>query len=437
MKKKLNGNMMIERGVSDFEELVLKCISKQGKMYIQESIKCYKAGAYRASIVNSWIALVFDLIDKIRELTLSGDGTAKSLLQKFENFQEQIQRGNNQALTSALEFEREIIQTVNQNLEFFNAQELVDLERLRKDRHRCAHPSFNEFDEPYIPSAEQARIHIRNVIEYVLSQPPVQGKSAINSVIQQISSSYFPKERDKAYEQLINSPLKNAKQSLQRGVVDTLLFSYFDSSHKLYFNSNVITALQALLNIDYQLVWDRIMIQLEKIFSNVDDEDFSSFLLLSIKLDNILSSLSQSVTDKANRYITTAPVENLFNIFEYSNANKLLQESSKDRLKSLDAKSLNKVLKISKPDECILNSAVNIYISSGTWDEANTNYQLVISPLINFLEEKHIKVIFMAASDGSADLKGSHGFDELLDLLIVREIVDNKRLGELKKKYSI
>lgn len=51
--------------LSDIEALSLRCRSDQSKAYISEALKCYKGGAYRAAIVTTWIAIVFDLIEGV------------------------------------------------------------------------------------------------------------------------------------------------------------------------------------------------------------------------------------------------------------------------------------------------------------------------------------------------------------------------------------
>jgi hypothetical protein len=48
----------------DLETLALRCRSEQSRDYIAEALLCYRSGAYRATIVSTWIATVFDLIDK-------------------------------------------------------------------------------------------------------------------------------------------------------------------------------------------------------------------------------------------------------------------------------------------------------------------------------------------------------------------------------------
>lgn len=169
---------MIE-SLADIEALAVRCRSEQSRGYISEAMQCYRAGAYRASIVSTWIAVVFDLIDKVRELAVSGDSTARAIEARYETYIKQIEQGNSAGIKSALEFEREILETCRDQLQFFDPQQFIDLTRLREDRHRCAHPSFQRVGMPYQPSAEQARVHVRNAIVHVLSQPPVQGKAAL------------------------------------------------------------------------------------------------------------------------------------------------------------------------------------------------------------------------------------------------------------------
>ena len=70
-----------------------------------------------------------------------------------------------------------------------------DLSRLVEDRNRCAHPSISSADELYQPSAELARYHLRNAVEYLLQHPPVQGKAALSKVMADIDGALFPTRR--------------------------------------------------------------------------------------------------------------------------------------------------------------------------------------------------------------------------------------------------
>ena len=52
--------------LGDLDELILSCRNEDGRKYIAEAVRCYKAGAYRA--LHLWfdmvIAVVYDLLSK-------------------------------------------------------------------------------------------------------------------------------------------------------------------------------------------------------------------------------------------------------------------------------------------------------------------------------------------------------------------------------------
>ncbi len=69
----------------DLDELVLRCKDQEARKYIAEAVVCYKNGAYRACIVTTWIAVVYDFVYKLRQLELTGDKNAKLNFRNFEN----------------------------------------------------------------------------------------------------------------------------------------------------------------------------------------------------------------------------------------------------------------------------------------------------------------------------------------------------------------
>lgn len=63
--------------IAGFDELILQCSNEHARTQIREAVKCYEASAYRAAIVGAYVAVSFDLIDKLRILAAAGDGAAK------------------------------------------------------------------------------------------------------------------------------------------------------------------------------------------------------------------------------------------------------------------------------------------------------------------------------------------------------------------------
>jgi hypothetical protein len=67
-----NIGVIVASPLSDLDELVLRCRDEKAKKYIKEAVSCYKVGAFRSSIVSAWVAVSFDIIDKLKELSLAG-----------------------------------------------------------------------------------------------------------------------------------------------------------------------------------------------------------------------------------------------------------------------------------------------------------------------------------------------------------------------------
>lgn len=87
------------------------------------------------------IAIVFDLLSKIRELALSGDAEAKQIVEDLNRWQPLISKGDQGAIKKSLDLERSVIATANEKFGFFEGMQVQDFERLHEDRNRCAHPT--------------------------------------------------------------------------------------------------------------------------------------------------------------------------------------------------------------------------------------------------------------------------------------------------------
>ena len=105
------------------EELYLNCRNKSSQDHIKEAIDCYRAGAYRACIVATWIALVYDFIEKVNELSLTGDKEAIKVKEKIEN-----NRKEND-ISAFLTFEKTILKKMTESFELLSPIERKILER--------------------------------------------------------------------------------------------------------------------------------------------------------------------------------------------------------------------------------------------------------------------------------------------------------------------
>ncbi|WP_196482590.1 hypothetical protein [Burkholderia cepacia] len=201
----------------DLDELVSECPDPRSRKYIRESVQCYKAGAYRAAVVACWIAVAFDLVDKIRELAATGDAMAQEAIAKFDRAR------HDGDVRAALTFEKELLTLARDKFEFISPIECIDLERLVSDRNRCAHPSLVSDTEVFEASPELARLHIVNATRYVLSQPAAQGKQALDRLESELDSNFFPVKPADAIVFLRAGPLAKPRESLLRNYIAILL----------------------------------------------------------------------------------------------------------------------------------------------------------------------------------------------------------------------
>jgi hypothetical protein len=250
--------------LSDLDELILRCRTDVAKSYIEEAVSSYRASVYRACIITTWIAVVFDIIDKLKELAMSGDSQAKLAVKEFEEYQIKLNKGDNSILKKALEFEGNILELARDKFELLDFHQFTDLNRLRDDRNRCAHPSFQHTGEPYQPSGELARTHLRNAIVDLLQKLPVQGRAALEDLKRRVESEFFPIDLTKAKEVFKESPFLHPTQALVNGFVDALIFGLFGENEKLKFKLRAVIALQAVLELQREIAEPRAKKQIKK-----------------------------------------------------------------------------------------------------------------------------------------------------------------------------
>lgn len=412
-KQWISRGYMIE-SLSDIEALATRCRSEQSRSYVSEAIKCYKSGAYRAAIVTTWIAVVFDLIDKIRELSLAGDKAAKELEEKYENYVLQIDRNSPQGIKGALEFERGLIDSCKIKLQFFDAQQYIDLVRLKEDRHRCAHPSFQKVGIPYEPSAEQSRLHIRNAVVHVLSQPPVQGKAALAELKSLVESKYFPEDENKALIQLKGVDFDNANKVLVKRFTEFLVDSFLMGEEVLYLQRRCFTALNAAFELYPEVVEERLGVRLNKLIRNTEDERFSN-------VARIISNVSQgwSVLDDFSKNKMVGFVENADIKYLLPGLRKLhlldgLRDAVQKRVDELNYDDLVAAVRHYNLGAVGKDKALSFLQRSGTWDRTNKIFKNLIFPLFEELNDQDIEKILKMPAEHDADLIGANEFEKFI-----------------------
>lgn len=184
----------MDTGFVDLDILLTRIRHHQSKVYFLDAVKAYKAGALRGALTSAWVALVYDLIAKYRELSAMGDAAATAFLQSWDNA---TVSGD---IAKLLQLEGGILEDATANTQVVNRIARTHLERLREDRHLCAHPAFSAEADLFEPSPELVRLHLVNAVDLVLSQEPLQGKAIFDLYDVDVQSTGFPT----AYERILD-----------------------------------------------------------------------------------------------------------------------------------------------------------------------------------------------------------------------------------------
>jgi hypothetical protein len=326
----------------DIDDLLASCRAENAKRAFAEAVASFKAGAYRACIVVTWTAVVFDYVGKLRELELAGNGEAAKALVEWET----ARRNSDFAL--AMRLEDQMLSEAETRFDLLTPLERQDLERLHLDRHRCAHPSLLTLDEPYQPSAELARLHMRHAVGHLLSCPPVQGKEAWDRVWADVSSEYFPDEREAAAERL-HAVLSRARPTLVRKLAIELARRILSKAESTG-HARSRAALLGIMKLHHTELDALLREKLGSLAERVPDEDLTLLLSLCRYVEIAWGALGAPAQGRLRIFIErTDAMGSLADAWEVP----VLSEVAMSRLASLDDSALVALACVSKRLEAL------------------------------------------------------------------------------------
>lgn len=371
--------------MKSLDELYLSCRDEISKTYILEAIKCYKGGGYRSCIVATWVALVYDFIGKLHELSFHDDN-AKALYKKIEDFRIK----NN--INGILDFERKLLDIMKNDYELLSPVEYSDLNRLNEDRNLCAHPSLREETTPFQATPEIARYHLRNVIEYVLSKPPVQGKSALERIKQMLKSPYYPKNEEEIEVFLSDSPLGRAKDNLKIQFVNLLVSNIVSENSDIEIKKRCTKTLPVFISMNYELIKSKLFKKIAKIPVDIVDKQMYYYCVILLKVPELLEYTSESDIIRMKQYIQSdAPIHSLKHFYRQD----VFKVAIEERIEALDNKDLVRFL-VSEPINKFLEKLIHNFSDSNSFDAAAYRFSSYILPLSSHFSKAQISQIIQA-----------------------------------------
>jgi hypothetical protein len=154
-------------------------VDSRTKRYFAEVHGSYSTGYYRSAVVMLWSVVVTDILFKLDQLaTAYGDATAQAILTEIGDT-----RKNN---PKSPEWEAELVNKVASRTDLLDHAEHSFLQSLQAHRHLSAHPVMTGGDALFSPNKETARAHIRNVLDGVLTKPPIMSRKVFDTFIEDV-----------------------------------------------------------------------------------------------------------------------------------------------------------------------------------------------------------------------------------------------------------
>lgn len=412
--------------LEDLDELTLRCRDQKARLYISEAVASYKVGAFRSSIVACWVAVCFDFIEKIRELALSGDKEAEKQIQELDT----MRRAND--VNRAQRFERDLLQEAL-NFEWISPLEFTDLDRLRDDRNRCAHPSLTSDDQAYSPSAELARLHIHSAVTHFLQHPPAQGKYALQRILSDVNSDYFPTTTKGARIAFASGPLKKSRESLIRNLILILVKSIFKGSSDYKCEMRWKSALAAVREMHPAISDSTLKERISPLVRSLPDASLVFAIHFVRDVNDTWQYLDADVAQRLQNFVDSLPSER-FEELEFLLCFPPLQEQARYRLNRATVEDFEFALFFDMPTE-ITDRLIEIYLSSVSYAQASTCAKQMISNLTDFTDT-HVRRILQGINTNN-QVRGSSQVGILISALREKEKIPSDQFEVLLQENGL
>ena len=385
--------MAVTTALADLDELVLQCRDDRARSFIAEAVACYRGGAYRAAIVATWVAVCFDLIDKLRELSIAGDKEAEGIVAGIEK----ARRAND--ISSALRLERELLGLARDKFELLSHVEYIDLDRLQEDRNRCAHPSLVSEDQPFTASGELARVHIYSAVTHVLQHPPVQGKHALDRLLREIGSDYFPTDVKKATASLSSGPLKRPRHSLVRNLVVVLVKQLIDASTHNKQRWRARAALRAVKVLHASQFESALKEKLPALVRGIDDSGLHLVTSFICDFPECWTNLPADAQHRLEGFVDDLPSRHLDALEELLECQPLKAPAER-RARFITRKELAGAFIFFVTPPAVCERSIDLYLASNSYADANEFAKTLVRYADDFSAEQQERLLEGIAKNG-------------------------------------
>lgn len=369
----------------DLDILLTRIRHPQSRIYFLDAVKAYKVGALRGALTSAWVALVYDLIAKYRELSAIGDAAAAAFLQSWDN------ATTSGDISRLLQLEASILEDATANTQVVNRIARSHLDRLREDRHLCAHPAFSAEAELFEPSSELVRLHLVNAVDLVLSQEPLQGKAIFDLYDVDVQSPGFPGNHDRILDYVEQRYLARVRVQNVRNFGTVLAKSLLKGVPAQWdpFSRKIASSLVAIRQRATHS-WADISLTIVRLLDSLPPENRPRAIAFIAAFPDFWPQLQQStqtaLEETAQNASASAQID--YRIL----AGVTLPQFRAALLALIDGFSRPQLTEAIafQPVSDLWPKAVNEYKKSGSWRASEVNFSCLINPFAGWLNSEHL-----------------------------------------------
>ncbi|WP_243304666.1 hypothetical protein [Geothrix oryzisoli] len=366
--------------------------------------------------------MCFDIIDKIRELSIAGDTEAEKQAEELEKIRKE---GD---ISRALRFEKDLLVLARDRFELLSPIEFIDLERLQTDRNRCAHPSLVAEDQAYAPSAELARAHIHSAVTHLLQHPPAQGKYALQRLTNEVDSEYFPTKESQAIIAFSSGPLRKPRESLVRNFTIVLIKKMVKEDLDYKQRYKITAALSAISKMHPGHYHNTIASKLSHLIRALDDTELIRAIhLLTFGVPDCWGNLELDIQQRLQNYVKMLPSDT-FEEIEGILSFEPLRAIAEERVNRATRDDFKNTYFFELPGQ-IADRLIDLYLSSRSFDQANAlGKQLMMNA--SDLTPVHIHRILEGVQNNS-EVRYSFELNPLITSIRARKQIPESELDDL------
>ncbi|MEM8720559.1 MAG: hypothetical protein AAGE84_14855 [Cyanobacteria bacterium P01_G01_bin.39] len=389
--------------LADIESLLLNIPDKNIRDYAGEAIVSYSAGAYRSAIVSIWITVVYDPYQKFRLLNEQyGDKAAKKCIEAIDDIR------SNPDKKQITAWEREILKKAYESVKIITSTEYEHLDRIQKDRHRCAHPVLDDEGFLFQPTPELTRTHIRTAIEVLLSKPPIIGKAAGDALIRDVEeTSYFPDDLEGVKKALHKRHFQTSEKyrlNLFKLSLKKILFLEPDDTDTI---ERYILIFQCLLQ-EYRQTFESIEREsISRIIDKVKEERYNFLLEIIYMESSFWDNTPEFIQEQLRQYCLAKSPRRRKETIELLHAMAVMPELE-DKVIDLYIHHFNSItrerfigyledINFIENNSNLLKKMVayniKVFCKSGRYDHATSYKKSLIIPVIEMMDEEQVRSI--------------------------------------------